>query len=279
MCTGIPSTVYMPRLARLEPSHLVDRAYREVRTAILNRDLPPGSRLVEAQLAEELGVSRLPVREALIQLESEGLAVRIPGRGKVVASLSAADVREVYTLRAAVETLAFRLAKDHVTSADQRSLERLIDNMEQAATQGDVRKLAALDVQFHEQIVRLSHHRRALAVWRSMTVQMQLLSLRVIDTLYRDLAVVPDHHRALLDALVRGEEPTGLDDHIMSVAHHILSQLSADHHADATPADARNPLRANAGGSALAESETQAQVAPLNNTRSRKRSRGVENGG
>ena len=269
----------MPRLARLEPSHLVDRAYREVRTAILNRDLPPGSRLVEAQLAEELGVSRLPVREALIQLESEGLAVRIPGRGKVVASLSAADVREVYTLRAAVETLAFRLAKDHVTSADQRSLERLIDNMEQAATQGDVRKLAALDVQFHEQIVRLSHHRRALAVWRSMTVQMQLLSLRVIDTLYRDLAVVPDHHRALLDALVRGEEPTGLDDHIMSVAHHILSQLSADHHADATPADARNPLRANAGGSALAESETQAQVAPLNNTRSRKRSRGVENGG
>jgi DNA-binding GntR family transcriptional regulator len=257
----------------------VDRAYHEVRTAILNRDLLPGSRLVEAQLAEELGVSRLPVREALIQLESEGLAVRIPGRGKVVASLSAADVSEVYTLRAAVETLAFRLAKDHVTSTDQRSLERLIANMEEAATEGDVRKLAALDVRFHEQIVRLSHHRRALAVWRTMTVQMQLLSLRVIDTLYRDLAVVPDHHRALLDALLRGEEPTGLDDHIMSVAHHILSQLSADHHTDGTPANAHKPVHTNGRAGALAESDIPAQVRSLKSTRSRKRSRGAGNGG
>jgi DNA-binding GntR family transcriptional regulator len=215
-------------LSRLEPSHLADRAYQELRGAILEGHLPAGSRLVEAQLAEQLGVSRLPVREALIQLEADGLAVRQRGRGTFVPSLSADDVREVYSLRAALEALAFRLAREHLSDENIQSLQALINKMEQAAAAGNVTKLSALEVEFHGLIVRLSGHRRVLSVWNSMIVQIQLLSVRVIDTLYADLEIVPERHRKLLDALVNGDGARELENHIMSVADRVQELRALD---------------------------------------------------
>jgi DNA-binding GntR family transcriptional regulator len=112
-------------------------AYRRLRQLIVDGTLAPGERIFENELAEELGISRTPLREALRQLETEGLVQFSARRGAVVAGLSAAEMREEFQIRASLEGLAIRLAGPRLTAEDLKQLRRELDHMTAALGRGD----------------------------------------------------------------------------------------------------------------------------------------------
>ena len=117
------------RLEGYQP--LRDMVFDVLMNAIMQGQLSPGERLLEVQLADEMGVSRTPVREAIRRLELEGFVVMVPRKGAYVAGLSIDDVESVYEIRTALETLAVRLAAQRMEAADYEQLDELAGKMQQ----------------------------------------------------------------------------------------------------------------------------------------------------
>jgi DNA-binding GntR family transcriptional regulator len=155
---------------------------KSLRDAIFKGLIQPGQRFSEAQIAERLDVSRAPVREALAQLEQEGLVFRTGSRGIAVSLLSRSDVEEVCTLRFALESLAARRVFEHATEEDFAALGA---NIQETRKARDAEGLALLDLQFHELLVRAANHRRLLASWLNLRSLIQLLLVQ------RNLSDVP----------------------------------------------------------------------------------------
>ena len=188
--------------------------------------LPPGARLVEARVATDMRVSRAPVREAIRALTDEGLVATQPRRGASVVTMSAQDVWEVYTLRAALEMYAFRLAQKRITPSQKSHLRSVVDKMRRSALDADSDVLSQLDVDFHESVVRAAGNARLLKAWMEMSGQVRLLSHRVIATLYVDLQSVAQRHDLLLRALVESAEGTDvarlIEQHVYSAADRVM---------------------------------------------------------
>jgi DNA-binding GntR family transcriptional regulator len=209
----------------VEHSPLADKVYESLRQAIMSGKLVPGERLLEAKLAEEIGVSRAPVREAISRLEMEGLIDLLPRRGSYVSTLSEEDAWEVYTLRAALEGLAYGLAKEHISEDGFAKLQAIVDRMKQCVEEGDREGLSELDTAFHRTVVELVGHARLQAVWMSINSQIALLSQRVIRKDYPDIAIIHKRHAALLDHLRHssGEDAArAIRDHIESAADRLV---------------------------------------------------------
>jgi DNA-binding GntR family transcriptional regulator len=137
-----------------------EETYAAIRRSILEGALRPGERIVEQQLAEMLNVSRTPVREALLKLERENLVARI-GRGMAVRRYSSDEVRDIYNLRAHLESYGARLAADRITETELGALELIQDDMEMerhSLTQFELIRILSRDNQrFHALVVRASH--------------------------------------------------------------------------------------------------------------------------
>lgn len=144
---------------------LSQSAYKTIKGRILERVLQPGEALVEAKLADELGMSRTPVRDALNKLEQEGLLVSVPNKGTFVESLSPVDVAEIYDIREVNEGLATRLLARRVTRGQAEILEELALKADDPdATVND-------DVAFHSAIIRLSGSPKLGEIMRSHCLQ------------------------------------------------------------------------------------------------------------
>ena len=128
---------------------LRDVVFQTLRQSILTGQMEPGERLMEVQLAEELGVSRTPVREALRQLELEGLVQIIPNRGAFVTGIQAQDVRDIYMIRARLEGLCARWACENITKEQMDEMEENVYLAEFHAKKGNMEQMAELDNQFH----------------------------------------------------------------------------------------------------------------------------------
>lgn len=184
-------------------------AYRALRQAILGRKIPPGQKLVVRVLAEELGLSPTPVKEALSALEREGLVVAVPHRGYFVLEPTLEDVREIYTLREVLEGLAARLAVEHGGRGLLRKLERLFARQAQAAEAGDLEAYGDLDLAFHRTLWEAAGSRRLLAIAETMDGQIRLLigsSAAIPGRLLQSRA----EHQAVLDT-VRARDPEGAE--------------------------------------------------------------------
>lgn len=131
-----------------------EEAYQHLLQGIRLGTLKPGERLLTEDIAQRIGMSRMPVREALRRLGAEGLVTVRPNRGAVVRGLSAREVDEVFDMRAALEGLAASRAARHATEADVRGLERLLDRM--AECESDMGEWVTLHRQFHETICRIA---------------------------------------------------------------------------------------------------------------------------
>lgn len=138
-----------------------EETYAAIRRSILDGTLRPGERIVEQQLAEQLNVSRTPVREALLKLERENLVARI-GRGMAVRRYSSDEVRDIYNLRAHLESFAARLAADRITAGELMALTRIQDEMEREhfdTTQAElIRALSRDNQRFHALVVRAARN-------------------------------------------------------------------------------------------------------------------------
>ena len=173
-----------------------------LRRAIADGKLNPGTHLPEVQIAREMGTSRAPLREALIQLEREGLVVRQPNRGTFVADLTEELVREVASLRGVLEGFAASLAVKRLTREDFERLEAILKEMLAAARHRDFPRMSEWDYQFHEYIMRASGHRLLHDTWAGMDGKIRVY-LSATNLMYADMKAVVQGHLPILEALRR----------------------------------------------------------------------------
>lgn len=175
-----------------------------IREEILLGGFSQGERLIEASIAQQLGVSRGPVREAIKLLRAEGLVKEEPHRGTFVVRLTSVDVREIYDLRAGLEARAARRLTASARPADLRQMRRLLDRLLQAATDGDVAGVSQADLAFHEGVCRLSHNRRLHEVFVRHVPMLRNL-MKLDEHIYRSMADVAVEHEPLVAALESGD--------------------------------------------------------------------------
>jgi DNA-binding GntR family transcriptional regulator len=192
-----------PTVKRSLADDVVDR----LRDAIFHGSFKPGEALREEQLAAMLDVSRGPVREALVQLEREGLVLVRRHRGATVARLSRSDLEDVYSLRLALERLAIQRAARYATDQDFAAMEAVLAAFDVALSRGPSEKeVAELDVRFHDLIYQAARHQRLYDCWANLKSQIYifLLSRNVADPDFRDITV--KSHAALLEAIRARDE-------------------------------------------------------------------------
>lgn len=189
---------------KLEPIQLdVYRPLRDVvsdvlRQAIKDGVLKPGERLMEIRLAEELGVSRTPIREAVRKLEQEGFVVMVPRRGTYVADISLKDIAQVFEIRSALEELAAGLAAERITPDELESLERILVEINEYIANDDFDKIVDADVRFHDILYQASRNQRLVDILHNLREQM--LRFRSISMHYPGrLAATWEEHRQMVE--------------------------------------------------------------------------------
>ena len=181
----------------------------ELRRMVMIGELAPGARLVEDRLAAQLGVSRNPVREALQTLATEGFVVITPRRGAMVAQVSATQAEELFDVRMALESLAARTAARRAKPADVLRLQDVLDRAAEATRLGDLDELAALNTEFHHEVVTSSGNgylsllvapmaRRIQWVFRASAPQRAVASWNEHEAVLRAIAAGDEESAAVL---------------------------------------------------------------------------------
>lgn len=177
---------------------LRDVVFKTLREAILKGNLAPGERLMEIQLANQLGVSRTPIREAIRKLELEGLVIMIPRRGAEVARITEKDLRDVLEVRASLEELAIGLACERITDEEIGELRKALENFREVLREGDVTKIAESDVDFHDIIFSATQNARLIQIVNNLREQMYRYRLEYLkdytthDRLYKEHQQITD---------------------------------------------------------------------------------------
>ncbi|MFJ4904618.1 GntR family transcriptional regulator [Streptomyces sp. NPDC093249] len=203
-------TVHRPadRAAAIGDTHtsLRERVYVELRERIIEAEYPAGMRLVEREIADELRVSRVPVREAMQRLESEGFLSVQPRRGSVVADFGPEEAAYLFDVRENLEGLAARLAARHADPARLRDLERLLARARRAAESGRLREAVSLNADFHRRIVELSGN--PLLVDLMAPLDSRLRRLFRLTSAHSDGEPMCGAHERLYEAVRDGDEDT-----------------------------------------------------------------------
>jgi len=192
------------QIQRADP--LVESVLQNISEAIVIGRLQPGNKLVEAQLAEQLGVSRGPVREAIRRLEQMGLVEKIPYRGAFVSQLTNYDIEELYSIRESLEGLAARLLAQRQDARAVTSLNAIIKRMSQAAEAGDESKIVTLDADFHDTLISLCNHKLLNEIWEPVSIRMRrFLLLKKRYRYENDLKMVVRLHTPIVEAIAAGD--------------------------------------------------------------------------
>lgn len=191
---------------RLQPIKLdAYKPLREVvsetlRQAIQDGVLQPGERLMEIPLAEELGVSRTPIREAIRKLELEGFVVMIPRRGTYVANISLKDITQVFEIRSALEELAAGLAAERITEEEIEELERMLVEISDHMESKDMERIVEADIKFHEVLYKASRNDRLAEIVNNL--REQIIRFRSVSMNQPGrLAKTWEEHRQLVEAI------------------------------------------------------------------------------
>jgi DNA-binding GntR family transcriptional regulator len=201
--TDQPSLETKPHLPPLGPipfRRMADQIAAALRDSITTGKLPPNMHLRELDIAREMQTSRVPVREALMQLEREGLVVRLANRGTFVAEITDKMVREVSTLRGILEGFAVSEAVRRLTARDFEELESLTREMRDAAESGDFARVLECDYGFHRYLVHLPGHDLLEETWKTTDGKIRVY-LSATNQMHLDLQSIARSHRVLLDAL------------------------------------------------------------------------------
>jgi len=192
--------VGLPALAETD---LVGQVARMLVRAIVEGRLPPGSKVVEAGIARELGVSRAPVREAARLLESQGLLVASPRRGFFVRQFAADDIDQIYDLRLCVEQHAGVLAARNLTPETRDALRRQIDILHRTADLDDPARQVEEDYRFHRLICEIAGNRRLLRLFDDLASELRMV-IGLIGRLYDDPHEIARTHEPILAAIEQG---------------------------------------------------------------------------
>ena len=208
---------------------LRDVVFQTLRQAILRGELKPGERLMEIHLAQKLGVSRTPVREAIRKLELEGLVVMIPRKGAVVAGITISDLEDVLEVRVALEELAVKYACRRVTPEQLAELKRRSELFKKSLNGNDVGLCAEADVAFHDMIYQATGNNRLVQILNNIREQMYRYRMEYLKDRHSHSILVQEHEE-ILSALTAGDEKAALEvicRHIERQKEHIISVINA----------------------------------------------------
>jgi DNA-binding GntR family transcriptional regulator len=217
-------TFQLPRVA--EPVSLKDKAYKALKSAILSLKLKPGDPLVESDLAQQLGISKTPVRDALLELEREGFVTKVLFKGTYVTEITLKDVREVFQVRAVLEGLAARLAAPFFSAKDLEEGEKIITAAEAALAEGDIALCSEHGKRFHRLIINKADNQRLQTIILNLDDHLQrfrLLSDQINGRLNKSLK----EHRKILEALGR-KDPLAAEETARGHLFSVLQDLSEE---------------------------------------------------
>jgi len=184
---------------------LRNRIHNKIREDILKGRYKTGESLVEMKLAEELGVSRTPVREALRQLELEGLVTSIPNKGVIVSGITVQDIEDIFEIRSLIEGLAAKRAVNKITEDDLKRMEEILELTDFYTTKEDVEKWSELDTEFHEIIFKACKSKplwNVLSNFHHFTQRPRIFSLHVPGR----MKAAADEHRKIFQAFVERDQ-------------------------------------------------------------------------
>lgn len=206
---------------------LRDVVYKKLRRAILLEELKAGDRLTEIHLADKLGVSRTPIREAIRKLELEGLVIMLPRRGTIVAEITEKGLKDVLEVRRVLDMLSAELACERMDEAGRKALEEACRNFEKAVKEGDLRDIAQKDVALHNIIVEASGNNVLQQMIGNLSEQMYRYRVEYLkdDSRYETLI---KEHQAIYESIVKRDREAAAHfakKHIDNQEAAIMSQL------------------------------------------------------
>lgn len=185
----------MEKINISDQGSLTSKVFKSMEKAILSGEFLPGESLTEQSLSAELGVSRTPVREALRQLELEGLVKTVPNKGAEVVGLSEKDVDDIYTIRVHIEGLAARWAAENITDEDIKKLRDTLELQEFYAAKGDSDRVKSLDSAFHEALYKACESNPLRQILSQLHNNIQRSRGLSIQSAGRASAAVEEHRR------------------------------------------------------------------------------------
>lgn len=207
---------------------LRDVVFHALRRAILTGEIKPGERLMEIHLAQELGVSRTPVREAIHKLEQEGLVTMIPRRGAQVAQISEKGLKDVLEVRRALDAFCAELACERMTGEGAEALKQAYMDFEKATMTKDATVIARADVSFHEIIINSTGNERLILTMNNLAEQMYRYRFEYIKDESQHKVLI-EEHKVLMDAILSKDVERARNAamvHIDNQQQSILSQIS-----------------------------------------------------
>ncbi len=199
----------------------------KIRQAITSGIFTSGERLMEIQLAEEMGVSRTPVREAIRKLELEGFVVMIPRRGTYVADISIKDITEVYEIRTALDVLAAGLAAERINDDELETMQRLLVEIGQYIEEDNIDKIVEIDSAFHDVLYQASRNERLVNIISNLREQITSLRGRSMHYPGR-LSNTLEEHRAIVESLAQRDVEKAQQaarDHMENAEHTLLKAI------------------------------------------------------
>jgi len=172
---------------------LRDVVFNTLRKAILKGELAPGERLTEKRLAEKMGVSRTPIREAIRKLELEELVIMVPRKGAEVARITEQNIRDVLEVREALEGLAVDIACQTMTEEEKKNMQIANEAFKLAAESGVQKEIAKKDIEFHEIIYKASKNRKLIQMISNLREQMYRFRVEYIEEIVDYSGLVYEH--------------------------------------------------------------------------------------
>ena len=201
---------------------LRDVVFQTLRQAILRGELQPGERLMEIKLADKLGVSRTPVREAIRKLELEGLVLMIPRRGAEVAEITEKSLRDVLEVRGALEDLAMDLACDRITAEDIEKMKEAASDFATALDSEDVTEIAEADVKFHDIIYFSTENQRLIQLLYNLREQMYRYRVEYLKRKEVHETLIKEHAHIISCLEMRDKKAAKV-----AISEHIDNQMKA----------------------------------------------------
>jgi len=218
--------IKMKKLFKINDYELLNqKVYRILKAEIIEGSLKPGTKLLENNIAKQLGISRTPIREALRELAAEGFVKMNPNQGVVVSNASVEDVQEVLQIRGVLEGLAARLATKMINEEEIKELEKYQKRMEYYTNKDDVLAFSEMDTEFHELILNICGNNRLIQIRKNLSDQAHRYQIRSLSVPGR-LKYSLKEHQEIVEALKR-KNPEQADrlsqKHIENVLTNILA--------------------------------------------------------
>jgi len=183
---------------------LADGIAEDIKNAIIKGEIKPGERIIESQIAKEMGVSRSPLREAIQKLEKENILVVIPYKGIYVNILGKKEIEDIYNLRVIFEAYAIKKIIEKKDKEILQILSKKAKDLEDAVKKGQVEDLAKKDLEFHYTICHFANNNKLMEIWEGFTKQIEIL-IKLEEKYDNRLEVTINEHQELLSLIEKGE--------------------------------------------------------------------------